>query len=455
MPSMLEIHTGTQPQGAKAKARGETANNTGERPDFSTLVKTGEPQPDSETANPATSDSNRVKTSTEPGMIGLLAREGELAGAEDELFMDDITASADAAETLVISDETAEVNVGATEEEIATDTDNADADPEVTGPIVATTPQAEPAQADGQEIVADDATATSEGKDGAALPEAQADTSTQAKPSDIAEQASEDAGKPAEIAASPGGADTAQSTLSSPAAASIAAGNPQAAPPQDTSESARTDTAPDSMIDAIAPKEHAESGSGLQTEASVGQAKATGQETARETPLFMPTSIGPANVAGAPAGAAAPLTQPGLTPASLLMVPPTDIPNVLTQALATGQDGTDRVLVQLDPPELGRVSLDFKFDAQGLQSVTITSETPEAMRRMRTMHFELIQALEQHGLSGNDLTFSHQQSGQQQRHVHFSEMGLVPHTDTHFAWSVTPPTRSSESLTSEGLDIRV
>lgn len=91
---------------------------------------------------------------------------------------------------------------------------------------------------------------------------------------------------------------------------------------------------------------------------------------------------------------------------AVLVASPSDIPEIVSRVQAGGsEDGDQRVLVRLDPPELGKVSIDFKFDAQGLQHVTITAETPEAIKRLREMHFELVQGLEQSGLSGQDMTF--------------------------------------------------
>ncbi|MFN4183318.1 MAG: flagellar hook-length control protein FliK [Hyphomonas sp.] len=96
-----------------------------------------------------------------------------------------------------------------------------------------------------------------------------------------------------------------------------------------------------------------------------------------------------------------------LTPAhAMLTATATQLPDIVARATSDGQD--DRIMVQLDPPELGRVSIDFKFDAQGLQHVTITAESPEAMRQLRLMHFELVQALERNGLTGQNMSFQHQ-----------------------------------------------
>ncbi len=114
------------------------------------------------------------------------------------------------------------------------------------------------------------------------------------------------------------------------------------------------------------------------------------------------------------------LPSPAATPASVaspassppLVATPTQLPEILSQSIGSDEDRRDRIVIQLDPPELGRVSLEFKFDVQGLQTVTVSSETPEAMRRLRLMHFELVQALEQQGLSADNLNYSQQQSRQ-------------------------------------------
>ncbi len=122
-------------------------------------------------------------------------------------------------------------------------------------------------------------------------------------------------------------------------------------------------------------------------------ATAPATATAQATPLQTALAAGPAS-SGAPVQVTA---APG------------DLPALVQQTLAAGEDRPDRIVVQLDPPELGRVSIDFKFDAQGLQHVTITGENPDAMRQLRNLHFELIQALERNGLSGQDMSF-HQDS---------------------------------------------
>ena len=114
-----------------------------------------------------------------------------------------------------------------------------------------------------------------------------------------------------------------------------------------------------------------------------------------------------------PATAAPVLAPIGLTPAhAMIVAAPAQVVDIVSSAADDGQ--SDSIIVQLDPPELGRVSIDFKFDANGLQHVTITGESPEAMRQLRLMHFELIQALERHGIGSSNMTFQQQQQNTQQ-----------------------------------------
>ncbi|WP_084395909.1 flagellar hook-length control protein FliK [Henriciella aquimarina] len=123
------------------------------------------------------------------------------------------------------------------------------------------------------------------------------------------------------------------------------------------------------------------------------------------SPTPMMTTVGPA-------AAASMGNMMAANPNAALVAAPGDLVDIVSSKLGTN-DGRDRVLVQLDPPELGRVSIDFKFDANGLQHVTITGETPEAMKQLRQMHFQLSQALEQHGLNGQEMSFRQQASQQQ------------------------------------------
>jgi hypothetical protein len=101
-----------------------------------------------------------------------------------------------------------------------------------------------------------------------------------------------------------------------------------------------------------------------------------------------------------------------LTPThAMLVASPAEVVDIVSSAADDGQ--ADRIVVQLDPPELGRVSIDFKFDSNGLQHVTVSGESAEAVRQLRLMHFELTQALERHGISSQNMSFQQQQQNAQ------------------------------------------
>lgn len=112
---------------------------------------------------------------------------------------------------------------------------------------------------------------------------------------------------------------------------------------------------------------------------------------------------------------AAPIAPPVMNPTNALVsATPAEVVDILSDSLASPDEKKNHVHIQLDPPELGRVSLEFKFDTHGLQHVTIVGETPEAMRQLRLMHFELVNALERQGLSSENMSYQQQQTPQNQ-----------------------------------------
>ncbi|WP_430403201.1 flagellar hook-length control protein FliK [Hyphomonas sp.] len=116
--------------------------------------------------------------------------------------------------------------------------------------------------------------------------------------------------------------------------------------------------------------------------------------------------------AQAPQPAAPPVSTAFTQTHALITATPAEVVDVMSDSLAAPEDRKNRVIVQLDPPELGRISIDYKFDSQGLQHVTITGESPEAMRQLRLMHFELVNALEKQGLSSQNMSFQQHQANQ-------------------------------------------
>ena len=175
---------------------------------------------------------------------------------------------------------------------------------------------------------------------------------------------------------------------------------------------------------------------------------------------------GTQNLAAIPTAASAPAPIT-LTPSAavapnqvLVTAAPADIPSMISQSLASDAERPDRIIVQLDPPELGRVSIDFKFDAQGLQHITISGESPEALRQLRLMHFELIQTLERHGLSGHDMSFKQHASNQHQQSnlAAFAQPHDVETATERPSVPVQPTLHRAvlpTDLTAGGLDIRL
>ena len=125
--------------------------------------------------------------------------------------------------------------------------------------------------------------------------------------------------------------------------------------------------------------------------------------------------------------------------------------------MKAGAEPREQLIVQLDPPELGRVAIDFKFDAQGLQQIIVTSENPEALRRLRELHFELTEALKEHGLSEQNLSFRQQADDQSQPAWQMSELAgpeavLTASDDPQQATS--PPSRSNAAyMRTDRLDL--
>jgi len=109
-------------------------------------------------------------------------------------------------------------------------------------------------------------------------------------------------------------------------------------------------------------------------------------------------------------------------PQSVIVASAAELPEVI--ARASQDNRNESLLVQLDPPELGRVAIDFRFDAQGLQHVTVIAESAEALRQIRHMHSELLQALERNGLSTDNMSFQQQTPDRRQEQHQPMQMAI-------------------------------
>lgn len=142
-----------------------------------------------------------------------------------------------------------------------------------------------------------------------------------------------------------------------------------------------------------------------------------------------------------PTATSAPAVTSGLTPVapSVPIAAPSELNAIILNAVKNGGEPREQLIVQLDPPELGRVAIDFKFDAQGVQQITVTSENPEALRRLRELHFELTEALKDHGLSEQNLSFRQQADDQSQSPWQMPERSG---SGTIFSTNEEPPAES-------------
>ncbi|KCZ52192.1 hypothetical protein HY3_09380 [Hyphomonas pacifica] len=156
-----------------------------------------------------------------------------------------------------------------------------------------------------------------------------------------------------------------------------------------------------------------------------------------------------------PSSAVATIT-PQPTSSGAYIAAPADIPTIVSQELST-DNKHNKISVQLDPPELGRVSIEFKFDSQGLQHVLVTADSAEAVRRIRTFHQDLVSVLEQNGLTSQDMTFREQSSGQNssRSHADHSTQTLTDRDIQNSKANVVSVTEPPARTISTGLDIRL
>jgi flagellar hook-length control protein FliK len=82
---------------------------------------------------------------------------------------------------------------------------------------------------------------------------------------------------------------------------------------------------------------------------------------------------------------------------------PTVTLDKLPQAVVTVALSSRSATIQIDPPELGRIQLDYQFDAQGRTVVTLTPESEAARATLVDRMATITAALEQGSSSGVDV----------------------------------------------------
>lgn len=168
-------------------------------------------------------------------------------------------------------------------------------------------------------------------------------------------------------------------------------------------------------------------------------------DTPTETGSLGSSSRSPAPLTGSNTS----LPPPGPPPNAIPQARPEQLPDVIASIKPEAAGTKDSIVVQLDPPELGRVSIDFKFDAGGMQQITITADTPEATRQLRSLHFELVQALERQGFSGQSMTFADRDTPQDRpaagRDASTQDTSQPNTSPSEIQTSSSPPPRPSDS----------
>ncbi len=168
--------------------------------------------------------------------------------------------------------------------------------------------------------------------------------------------------------------------------------------------------------------------------------------------------------AGAPmAGTGTSAAAPGLpaTPTALVVAVPERIGKIIVERASAERKDDNRILVQLDPPELGRVGIDFRYDTQGVPQITVTAETPEALRQLRQMHADLLAALDRNGISGGDVQYQENPTRQgyaSHQHAAQSDASEIPATTVSLADTQGPAGAArarTELLSETRLDIRL
>lgn len=255
---------------------------------------------------------------------------------------------------------------------------------------------------------------------------------------------------PAAGKTSPGIADRAKAILSTDAIAGQATDVPKqaAAGGADTTAAQAADA--DGKVFSLEAGAETADGIELQTSKSSGQTLGGAANAPTATVAATPTA--------APAAAPPPVpAHAAMTAANgTIIAAPDDVVDIVSSRLA-GAERPDRISIQLDPPELGRVSIEFRFDGQQLQHVAVTGDTPEAMTKLRQMHFQLVQSLEQHGLTARDMTFN-QNSSQGDRQ--WSDRGQFASNGDGLAGDaaiedIAAPRSTPVRLASSGLNIKL
>ena len=119
--------------------------------------------------------------------------------------------------------------------------------------------------------------------------------------------------------------------------------------------------------------------------------------------------------------------------------------NEISQNLVRAVESQKGISVRLDPPEMGRVYIDFQFDGERNISAVLRADVPDMMSHLRDNAAVLQSLLKESGFEGVALDFSDQTSDSasfEQNQNDDTEQGLSGINSYNFAVNTDPTTRS-------------
>lgn len=86
--------------------------------------------------------------------------------------------------------------------------------------------------------------------------------------------------------------------------------------------------------------------------------------------------------------------------------------STVSDAILTAKETPKGVMVQLDPPEMGRVYIDFMFDADNRVNVVVKADNIDSFNILKERSQDFLQMLGDNGFSNIDLSFEQQSSNE-------------------------------------------
>ncbi|NHK26329.1 hypothetical protein FF098_000235 [Parvularcula flava] len=189
--------------------------------------------------------------------------------------------------------------------------------------------------------------------------------------------------------------------------------------------------------------------------------QATGQSEAQQA-LFTPGSTAATQASASNAGSLARMIADPATQGQALQQ--------VATAIETSHKGSGRMELRLDPPELGRVSIDFRFDGDNRVTAILHADQPETATLMRRSLDVLMRDLASAGFTDVNVTMGsggrdtghagqqqlgQQNTGQQQAERHHHSGGQYPSTRDSETKAQNAPQAYRPAWSADTIDIRL